>query len=242
MEEIKNTQSEAEKERMEKEFFGERPAYLANGLNTWLEACDAQAKEGIRELKTNSRKFAVFNSGMASYFHQEPKNIGAVEYLLKGMGKFPKDEKLSVKRNFKDETGTTIHTAFKSLFSSNVSDADLEKAGASFYMGTALHDNLKRIADLGAPYIDGLLIWRSKDYDVHRRELTSEEFSSLGEALSARAATLEFAKKIRADYGFEALPESVKNEKKELEELADSAGEKWWTQFCSAIKSQEAKK
>lgn len=228
-----------EKERLEKEFFGEKPVYLANGLDAWLNACDMQAKEGIGGLKANSEKFAIFNRGMASYYHQEPKDIGAVEYLLKKTGKFPKDEKLSVKRDFDDNIGSTVHPALESLFSSNISDTDLEKAGASFYMGNALHNNLKRIADLGVPYINGSLEWRRKDYDTHRRELTPEEFSSLGEALSVRAAGLEFDKKIRKDYGFNALPEDVKNKRDALEKIVSSAEEKWWAEFCSAIKSQE---
>src|SRR5262245_18197336 len=110
------TKPEKSAEKMEISRFGERPSYLSGGLEAWAESCDEQAKEGIAKLKENKR-FEVFYSGMANYFHQEPKDIAAAQNYLKKDGSLPKDENLKVRRTFQENEGTKISPSFEKLFS-----------------------------------------------------------------------------------------------------------------------------
>lgn len=218
---------------LQEKLFGVKPEYLSDGLDSWLSASDEQAEGGIAELQKQQR-FEIFRDGMASYDHQVPKDVGAVSFQLERLDKLPTNG-LLMKREYK-EGGTMIRPEFEKLFA-GVSDADLKKAGYSFYAGRILHENLQTIARLGIDSatinVDILLGWRSEDYNVHRRKLNEREFELLLSSLDALDTSRNFYNEHRDEYFDGTISEEDKAEKGRLTKLAKSAVETWWSYYVS---------
>jgi hypothetical protein len=169
---------------------------------------------------------------MSKYLHTEPKDIGAVEYSLKESGNLPENQNLKIGRIIEQTSKDAIDPIFESLFSSNISDSDLEKAGVSFCAGDDLYENLKTISQLEqAPYFEISIIWRKMDYDLNRRKLTDEEFHCLLDAISKINKLIEFDKEIMEKYGPVELPKEIESKELEIRREADVAGQKWWQEF-----------
>lgn len=224
------------REEPEREIFGEMPAYLNDGLENWLQACQDQAQLGTAGLKKQKR-YSLFHNGMSKYLHTEPKDIGAVEYSLQELGKLAEGQNLKMGRIISQTSNDAINPIFETLFASNISDLDLEKAGMSFCMGNDLYENLKTISLLEqAPYFEISVIWREIDYDLNRRKLTDEEFSFLVDAIFKIKKLIEFAKEIMEEYGPMELTEEIRLKELNLKREADVAGKKWWEEFKLANK------
>jgi hypothetical protein len=226
-----NQELKLEMLQLEEEIFGNMPIYLNDSLENWLQACQHQAQLGITCLK-NQKRYYIFYDGMSKYLHTEPKDIGAVEYSLKESGNLPENQNLKIGRIIEQTSKDAIDPIFESLFSSNISDSDLEKAGVSFCAGDDLYENLKTISQLEqAPYFEISIIWRKMDYDLNRRKLTDEEFHCLLDAISKINKLIEFDKEIMEKYGPVELPKEIESKELEIRREADVAGQKWWQEF-----------
>lgn len=234
--EIPDVSLSAEKiEEIEKEFFGTPPAYLKAGLENWVKACENQAKIGLGFVKDGD-KYEKFKSGMSGYAHQQPKDIGAVEKILKESEKIPNNQKLKVQRDYSQEQSDKIDAEFAKL-TSDISGPDLYKAGLSFLAGDNLFDNLKVISGSSkAPYYDTFIWWRQLDYDVNRRKLNSAELIALTKAIYKIKKLSQFYVNIREKYGLDKLSDQDEKIEEQLRQEKQEAGEKWWEEFKLANK------
>ncbi|MCX6718774.1 MAG: hypothetical protein NTZ38_00095 [Candidatus Taylorbacteria bacterium] len=211
------------------EIFGEIPAYLSAGLESWLRACDDQARLGVEGL----RKIGNFDQGFSGYLHIYPKDISAVQNQLREAGKISEGESLKEKRAIED-SGDAILPSFEHLISGN-SDADLERAGISFCMGDALHYDLERVCELDIPCSDVLLGWRKEDYNIHRRDYGTNELVALLNALSAQNTLTEFYQSTMDNDLDGTLSEDDRIKGDDLQRIAEQARERWWHEFRSAV-------
>lgn len=219
------------------EIFGPDPEYLSNGLDVWLNVCDTQAQEGIDGLKKFQR-FDLFYGGMSTYFHNQPKDIGAVSYYLQGLGKLSVGEELPQKRKI-NEGGREVIAEFEELFT-RASDNDLKKAGASFCGGRILDKNLQTIAKMGFDSSVNSAVflgWRRKDYDLHRKKFDSKEFKLFLDAINSARLLYDFNDNHRDESIEGTMSEKDIMERERLDQIAQSTRVNWWVYYVSLFET-----